>query len=117
MSEYTVYFNPRCGTCQKVKQRLEDRGVKIRLIEYLKEPPTEAALETILQKLGAGPESITRFKEPLWEEKKIDAARFPRKEWIKLLAENPVLIERPIVVTETRAVVARPPEKVEELFD
>ncbi len=116
MSEWTLYYNPKCGTCRKVKERLDKEGVKPRVVEYLKTPPTAAELEEVLQKLRAGPEAITRFKEKPWQEKNPDPEKFPRKDWLKFIAENPILLQRPIVVRGNRAVVARPPEKVEGLL-
>jgi arsenate reductase len=116
MAEWTVYYNPKCGTCRKVKERLEKEGIEPRLVEYLKTPPTVADLEDLLKKLGAGPEAITRTQEDPWQRKNPDPARFPRQDWLKLIADNPILLQRPIVVRDSKAVVARPPEKVEELL-
>ena len=114
MTECTLYYNPRCGTCRKVKEILESRGIKPRLVEYLDNPPTVEELEGILKKLGAGPEAITRTKEPVWEEK--GRPDLSRKEWLALIARNPVLLQRPIIVAGERAMVARPPEMAEEFF-
>lgn len=117
MTEWKLYYNPRCGTCEKVKERLESRGVKPQLIEYLKDPPSASVLEKLLSKMGSGPAAITRFKEPYWAEKRLDPAHLDRKTLIKTLAENPFLIQRPIVETPERALVARPPEEVDALFE
>lgn len=116
MADWTLYYNPRCGTCVKVKERLESRGIKPRLVEYLKEPPTLGTLEKLLKKLGGTPLEMTRVKEPLWQELNLDPTALPTAEWLKLLSENPILIQRPIVETPERAIVARPPEAVDELF-
>ncbi|MBL0350311.1 MAG: arsenate reductase (glutaredoxin) [Elusimicrobia bacterium] len=116
MSEWSLYYNPRCGTCVKVKERLEARGVKPRVIEYLKEAPSVATLKRLLEKMGAAPAAITRFKEPYWQEQRIDPSALKPEAWLKILSENPFLIQRPIVETETRALVARPPEEVDTLF-
>jgi arsenate reductase (glutaredoxin) len=113
--DWTLYYNPKCGTCRKVKDRLEAKGVTPRIVEYLKTPPTVEELEGILKKLGAGPEAITRFKEPLWDEKGRDGT-LPRRDWLRLIADNPVLLQRPIVVRGDKAILARPPEKVDDLF-
>ena len=116
MSEWTIYYNPHCGTCRKTRERLEARGIKPRIVEYLKTPPTAAELDAILKKMGAGPEAITRMQESVIEEKKLRFEGISRKDWVALLAENPILIQRPIVVHGERAVVARPPEAVDLLF-
>lgn len=116
MSEWTLYYNSHCGTCLKVKDRLESRGVQPKIVEYMKRPPTVRTLDRLLKKMGAGPAAITRFKEPYWMEQELDPDRLDRKEWLKLLAENPFLIQRPIVETTNRAVVARPAEEADVLF-
>lgn len=117
MKDVTLYYNPRCGTCQKVKARLEERGLRPRLVEYLKSPPSVDVLREILRKLGEGPAAITRLKEPLWAEKAGDPARLGEAEWLALLSENPELLQRPILVAEDRALVARPAETVDRFFE
>jgi arsenate reductase len=116
VTEWTLYYNPRCGTCVKVKERLETRGIQPRLVEYLKEPPSVATLARLLKKSGGSLSDFTRFKEPLWQEKKWDPATLSPDQWLQLLSENPILLQRPIVETGDRAVVARPPEAVDVLF-
>lgn len=116
MNDWTIYYNPRCGSCRKTLERLEAKGVKPAVIEYLKTPPTAAELESLLQKLGAGPETVTRRQEPVIEEKGITFEGLSRKEWVDVIAQNPIMLQRPIVVRGARAVVARPPEAVDALF-
>jgi arsenate reductase len=111
----TLYYKPTCGTCQKVMKALQERGAEITAIEYLETPPSETELDVILKKLKMEPEDLARKKEPLFEEKYAGKA-LSRAQWLKVLHENPVLIERPIVVIGERAVVARPPERLAELF-
>jgi arsenate reductase (glutaredoxin) len=116
MNEWTLYYNPQCGTCRNVKERLETRGVKPRLVEYLKTPPSAQELEEILKKMGAEPAAITRMKDPVIEEKGLRFEGLSRKAWIQLIADNPSLLQRPIAVRGDRAVVARPPEAVDVLL-
>lgn len=116
MSEWTLYYNPHCGSCRKTKERLEARGIQPKVVEYLKTPPTAEEVLAILDKLGAGPEAVTRMQEGVIEEKGIKFDGLSRKEWAKVIAENPILLQRPIVVKGNRAVVARPPESVDVLF-
>jgi arsenate reductase len=111
----TLYHKPTCGTCQKVLKALKSKGVEVTAIEYLITPPSEKDLDSILKKLRMEPEELARKKEPLYE-KKFAGKALTRAEWIKILHQNPVLIERPIVVMGDRAVVARPPERLDELF-
>jgi arsenate reductase len=111
----TLYHKPTCGTCQKVLKALQTKGAEITAIEYLETPPSESELDAILKKLKMKPEALARKKEPLYEEK-FAGKNLSRAQWLKVLHENPVLIERPIVVMGERAVVARPPERLAELF-
>src|SRR5882724_3723908 len=106
----TLYHKPTCGTCQKVMKALQEKGAEITAIEYLKTPPSIVELDSILKKLGMEPEELARKKEPEYE--KYAAKKLTRAQWLKILHENPVLIERPIVVMGARAVVARPPERL-----
>ena len=111
----TLYHKPTCGTCQKVMKALKEKGAEITAIEYLKTPPSEAEIDSILKKLKMEPEALARTKEPLFQEK-FAGKSFSRSEWLKILHDNPILIERPIVVMGDRAVVARPPERLAELL-
>ena len=111
----TLYYKPTCGTCQKVMKTLRDKGAEITAIEYLETPPSEAELDTILRKLNMEPEELVRKKESLYADK-FAGKSLTRAQWLKVLNENPILIERPIVVMGDRAVVARPPERLAELL-
>jgi arsenate reductase len=111
----TLYHKPTCGTCQKVLKALQDKGAQVTAVEYLKTPPSEKELDAILKKLNMDPLDLVRKKEPLYQEKYADK-NLSRAQWLKILHENPILIERPVVVMEERAVVARPPERLTELF-
>jgi arsenate reductase (glutaredoxin) len=109
--DMTILYNPKCGTCQKVRAAVEAKGYKPRLIEYLKTPPSVQELDAICKKLGLEPQAIAREKEPIYE---ATAARCKtRQDWLKALHDNPVLIQRPIVVLGDRAIIARPPESIE----
>ncbi|OGR90484.1 MAG: hypothetical protein A2992_07405 [Elusimicrobia bacterium RIFCSPLOWO2_01_FULL_59_12] len=118
----TLYHKPACGTCQKVLKALQDKGLEITAVDYLKTPPSPAELDAILKKLKMEPEDLVRKKEPLYQER-FAGKTLSRAEWLNVLHENPVLIERPIVVLDAprlpagrQAVVARPPERLEDLF-
>ncbi len=111
----TLYHKPTCSTCQKVLKALKEKGADITAIECLKTPPSVSELDSILKKLNADPDILIRKKEPLYQEKYADKT-LSRSEWLKILHDNPVLIERPIVVRGDKAMVARPPEKLHLLF-
>ena len=111
----TLYHKPTCGMCQKVLKALQEKKAEITAMEYLKTPPSVSELDAILKKLNMEPLELVRKKEDLYKEK-FEGKNFSRQEWLKILHENPVLIERPIVVMGDRAVVARPPERLSELL-
>ncbi len=114
---WKIYYNPKCGTCRNVLEMLESEGIKPEVIEYLKNPPSVKELDAILVKAGLLPEQIIRKKEDLYTKLDLANKKYNRSEWLKILSDNPVLIERPIVVKGDRAVVARPPESVQTLIN
>jgi arsenate reductase len=87
----------------------------VEVVEYLKTPPTAAELKAILQKLNMKPEELLRKVEKLYKESYV-GKQLSDEEWIQVMVENPILIERPIVVKGNKAVVGRPTEKVMELL-
>jgi len=107
----TIYHNPNCSTSRKVLGWLKDKGIKPQVIEYLKTPPSATELKRILQQMGARPHDILRRKGDAYEALG-DTAKISADALIKKMLEEPVLIERPIVVTDKGAVLCRPPEKV-----
>lgn len=116
MANVTIYHNPRCTTSQQTLKLLESKGIKPKIIEYLKTPPTEEELDKILTWMNKGPEEITRRKEELYTKLGLKDKKLNRGEYLKVLVKNPVLIERPIVVSGNKATLGRPPEKVLEII-
>lgn len=110
-----IYHNPRCSKSRQVLALLEERGIEPEIVEYLKTPPTRAELKALLAKLGLKPEQLVRTGEELYKVK-YRGRDLSDAQWLDALAENPILLERPIVVSGGRAVIGRPPEKVLELI-
>lgn len=110
----TIYHNPKCSTSRKVLGWLEEKGLKPKVVEYLKTPPSAAELRHILKLMGAKPADILRRKGDEFESLG-DPAKLTDAALIARLVETPVLIERPIVVTAKAAVLCRPPERVWEI--
>jgi arsenate reductase len=115
MTEAVIYYNPKCGTCQKTLALLKEHNIHPRVVEYLKTPPSEEDLDEILKKLDLPPEGLARKKEAIYA-KKVEGRSLSRAQWLKLFHDNPVLIERPVVVIGDRAIIARPPEKVMDIL-
>ena len=113
MTDNVIYHNPRCSKSRKTLELLRDRGVDLEIVEYLKVPPSPSALAALCEKLGLRPLEICRTKEKLFKELGLAAGDDrPDAEWLRILSENPSLIERPIVVYRGRAALGRPPENV-----
>jgi arsenate reductase len=115
MSELKIYHNPRCQKSRQTLELIRSKGQEPEIVEYLKDVPTKKELELILAKLHLKPTDILRTKEQLFKEK-FKGKKFTDDEWIAVMIENPVLIERPIVVKGNKAVIGRPPENVLEFF-
>src|SRR5262245_59259246 len=95
---YVIYHNPRCNKSRETLDRLRKRGVEPKIIEYLKTPIQATELDKLLKQMELLPNEIVRTEEVRFLDLELD--RKPpksRASWIMLLADNPVLIERPIV--------------------
>ena len=112
----TLYHNPLCSKSRKVLKLLEDTGKRLRVIEYLEKAPSASTLYMVGKKLRLNPWHMIRRKEPLYLKlhKALDGA--PKSQWFKVIAKNPELLERPIVVYGNKAVIARPPEKALDIL-
>ena len=111
-----LFHNPRCSKSREALALLRERGVEPQVIEYLKQPPTAAKIDALLQQLGLEPRQLMRKGEAVYKELGLDAPAFTRAALIKAMAQNPILIERPIATDGERAVLGRPPEKVLDLL-
>jgi arsenate reductase len=111
-----VWFNPSCSKCRIARDELDAAGVEYTLRRYLDEPPSEAELREALAALRLEPWDITRMSEPLARELGLKDLPRDADTWIRILAEHPKLIQRPIVLTgDGRAWVARDGETLAEV--
>jgi len=97
-------------------QLLESNGVTPDIIEYLKQPPSYGELAKTLDLLGLEPRELIRTHEKPYRENKLDDPDLSREYLIRAMIENPILIERPIVVHDGKAVIGRPPEKILDIL-
>jgi arsenate reductase len=111
MPELIIYERPTCSTCRVAVSMLDASGKPFKRVRYYDEPLGEQKLRELLGKLGMKPIDIVRTKEPLFKE--LGVGDMPDDEIIAALAEHPDLLQRPIVEYGDRAVLGRPPEKVE----
>jgi arsenate reductase (glutaredoxin) len=110
-----IYHNPRCGKSRSALTILQEKNVEIEIVEYLKNPPTIQKLTEIINQIGIKPFELIRTGEEIYKEK-FKGKIFSDKEWIKIMVEHPILIERPIVIKNNKAIVGRPPEKIIEIL-
>lgn len=111
----TIFHNGRCSKSRGALEILQERGLHPEIRYYLMEPPSPEELGMILKKLGIKAEQLIRKNEKIFKEE-FKGKKFDERGWLKVLSENPRLIQRPIVINEDKAVIARPPEKVLEIL-
>lgn len=116
MSTATIYHNPRCSKSRQTLQLLQDKQVDTEVVEYLKTPPNREQLVTILDMLGLEPRQLMRTKETEYKEQGLDNPSLSREQLIDAMLATPKLIERPIVITNGKAAIGRPPENVLEIL-
>ncbi|MBG0816334.1 arsenate reductase family protein [Planomonospora sp. ID82291] len=113
----TVWHNPRCSKSRCALDAFSGAGREVTVRRYLDDPPTVTELAAVLDRLGLQPWDVTRMGEERARELGLAERPRDRDEWIALLAANPILIQRPIVLTDDgRAVVARDGETLEALL-
>jgi arsenate reductase len=114
--DVTIYYNPRCTKSRQTLALLERKGLKPKIVEYLKLPPSASALDAILKQLGLEPREAMRKKEEPYKALGLDNPSLSRKDLITAMVKNPILIERPIVLANGKARIGRPPESVLEIL-
>lgn len=110
--EVIIYHNPRCSKSRATLALLRERGIEPKIVEYLKTPPSREELESILQRLGLEPRELMRKNEKTYKELGLNDPGLGRESLLDAMLENPIVIERPVVVVGDRAVIGRPPENV-----
>lgn len=116
MSSITIYHNPRCGTSRNTLEMIRGSGVEPEVIEYLKTPPTREKLVALIADSGLSVREIMRSKEALFGELGLADASLSDDALIDAMLANPILINRPIVVTPLGTRLCRPAERVQEIL-
>lgn len=114
MAESVIYHNPRCTTSRKTLELLRDNGIEPTVIQYLKTPPTRAELVAMIKAAGIDVRTAIRKREALYAELGLSDAS--DDELLDAMAEHPILIERPFVVTAKGTRLARPVDAVREIL-
>jgi arsenate reductase len=116
MTDIIIYHNPNCGTSRNTLAMIRNNGIEPRVIEYLKAPPSRAELVTMLAAIGKPVRDVLRNKDSLYAELDLDNPKWSDNELIDFVIANPILINRPIVVTSLGTRLCRPPETVLEIL-
>jgi len=111
----TIYHNPRCSKSREGVCLLEEKGIEFETFRYLDEKITKRELKSLLKKLKIKPIELIRTKEELWKNN-YAGKQLADDELIAIMINNPVLIERPIIVNGNKAVIGRPIEKIFEII-
>ncbi len=112
----TIYHNPRCSKSRQTLKLLRDKGVEPIIVEYLDTPPSADEMKNILALLGMAPRDLMRKKEAPYAAAGLGEENLSTEALIEAMRADPILIERPIVVSGTTAVLGRPPENVLKLL-
>jgi arsenate reductase (glutaredoxin) len=112
----TIYHNPACGTSRNTLALIRNAGIEPTIIEYLKVPPDEATLRSLLGLMGIRPRALLREKGTPYAELDLGATHWTDEQLIEQMLAHPILINRPIVVTARGARLCRPAESVLQLL-
>ena len=115
-SEITIYHNSACTTSRKVLGMIRDAGVKPRVIEYLKTPPTRPELVDLLGRMGLTPRELLRRRGTPYQELGLDDPAKTDDDLIDVITAHPILMERPVVVGPGGVRLCRPPERVRDVL-
>jgi arsenate reductase len=111
------YHNPRCRKSREGLRIVEENKLDVEIVEYLKTAPSETELKMILDGLGIRALDLIRTQENVFKELNLHKSdQREERDWIKIMAENPVLIERPILVYRGKVALGRPPEKLKDII-
>ncbi len=113
---YTIYHNPACGTSRKVMGILKQAGIEPEIVEYLKAPPTRKQMAALLRDMKLSPRQIIRRKGNIYKELNLSDETLSDARLLDALEQNPVLMERPIVVSPKGTRICRPADVVLDLL-
>ncbi len=112
----TIYHNPKCGTSRKTLDILEQEGVEVRIVDYLKHAPPKEELKRLYARAGISPSEGLRAKEQLAKDLDLLSGRVSEEAILEAMVANPILIERPLVETDKGVRLCRPQERVREIL-
>ena len=116
MADITIYHKPTCTTCRQAVQMLKDSGTPFTAVNYYEQTFTKEQLKQILNKAGLSPKDVLRTKEDIYKELGLAKKELSDDMLLDLMVKHPDLIQRPLVVKDDQAVLARPAETVKTLL-
>lgn len=116
MSNITIYHNPRCGTSRNTLELIKNTGFGVEVIEYLKTPPTKDTLKQLIKDSGLSTREFMRKKEAIYQENSLDDLKWSDDELLDWMVKEPILMERPVVVTSNGTRQCRPKEVLFEIL-
>ena len=117
MNNFTIYHNPRCSKSRQTLELIKANGIEPEIILYLENPPSKSRLYELVDLMQIKPRDLLRKGEDEYKTYNLQDMSLDDSEIIKVMSENPKLIERPIVVSNNQAIIGRPPENVLKLID
>jgi arsenate reductase len=112
----TIWHNPRCGKSRQTLELLRSKGIDPAIREYLKQPPSKAEVEKLIELVGGDVKDLIRDGEPEFKNLGKKKADLTPADVAKAIAAHPILLQRPVVVSGKRAAIGRPPEAVLSLL-
>ena len=108
----TIFHNPRCSKSRQTLSLIQEKNIDINIIEYLKTPPDISQLKQVLKQLGYEPRQLMRKSEQIYKDLDLGNENKTAEDLVNAMVQNPILIERPIVLSGEKAAIGRPPESV-----
>ena len=116
MHTLTVYEKPTCTTCRKVSKLLIENGVDFNKVNYYIKPFCKTKLKSLLKRMNMKPSELLRKNEKAYKDLDIKNKNYNEEKILELMIKNPDLVQRPIIEKGNKVILARPPERIKELF-
>ena len=117
MNNFTIYHNPRCSKSRQTLELLKEKNIEPEVVLYLDNPPSKDEISKLLSILGINPRELLRKGEDEYKTYNLKDQTISDQKIIEIMSENPKLIERPIVISNNKAIIGRPPENVLKLIN
>ena len=117
MNNFTIYHNPRCSKSRQTLELLKEKSIEPEVVLYLDNPPSKDEISKLLNILGINPRELIRKGEDEYKIHNLKDQTISDQKIIEIMSENPKLIERPIVISNNKAIIGRPPENVLKLIN